>query len=55
MGVVEEEVDESLYWMEMLAEAGLTKQSRLEALMAEAGEIAAMVVASIKTARKRAK
>ena len=29
MGVVEEEVDESVYWIEMLAEAGLVPEKRL--------------------------
>ena len=53
MGIVEEEIDESLYWMEMLAEAGAVKKERLAALMDEAGQIAAMVVASIKTARAK--
>ena len=52
MGIVEEEIDECLYWMEMLIEGGAMKQERLEPLMSEAGEIAAMVVASIKTARR---
>ena len=55
MGIVEEEVDESSYWLEMLVEAGLVKTERLVPLMKEAGEIAAMVVASIKTARKGSK
>ena len=52
MGIVEEEIDECLYWMEMLIESGAMKQERLEPLMSEASEIAAMVVASIRTARR---
>ena len=52
MGIVEEEIDECLYWMEMLIEGGVMKQERFEPLMSEAGEIAAMVVASIRTARR---
>jgi len=55
MGIVEEEADEVRYWMEILAEAGLLKKERLAPLMKEASEIAAMVVASIKTARKQSK
>jgi len=55
MGIVEEESDEARYWMEILTEAGLLKQEQLAPLMKEAGEIAAMVVASIKTARKQSK
>jgi four helix bundle protein len=52
MGIVEEECDESLYWMEMLAEAGLVDTPRMAELMAEGDEILAMVVASIRTARR---
>ena len=52
MGTVEEECDESLYWMEMLIESGFLKPSVAGALMKEGGEILSMVVASIKTARR---
>ena len=51
MGLVEEEADESLYWMELLVEAGLVKLERLQPLMVEANELIAITVASIKTAR----
>lgn len=53
MGIVEEECDEALYWMQMLIEAGIVKASRLTELMTEANEIIAIVVSSIKTARAR--
>ena len=53
MGIVEEEADESLYWMEMLAECGLVKTDRIADLRHEGQEILAIVVASIKTARQR--
>ena len=53
MGVVEEECDESLYWMEILIEAGRIPARRLAALMGEGSEILAIVVASIRTARRR--
>src|SRR5437868_12592959 len=33
MNIVEEECDESLYWMELLIEAGLVKESKLLPLM----------------------
>jgi four helix bundle protein len=55
MAIVEEEADESLYWLEMLVDAGLVKKDRLEPLMNEAKEITAMVVASINTARTRSR
>jgi len=52
MGTVEEECDESLYWMEMLIESGFLKPGVAGALMKEGEEILSMVVASIKTARR---
>ncbi len=51
LGVVEEECDESIYWMELLVESRQMKPSRLVGLMSEAGELLAMVVASSKSAR----
>lgn len=53
LGIVEEECDESLYWIEMLVESGLLKARLANALMMEGKEILAMTVASIKTARSR--
>ena len=52
MGTVEEEADESGYWMELLAEAGKVKPAKLSALMQEASELTAISVSSINTARK---
>lgn len=52
MGTVEEEADESMYWMELIVEAGLMKEDLVSTLYQEADEILAMVVASIKTARR---
>jgi len=53
MGVVEEECDECLYWMELLIEAGIMEQKALADLMKEADELLSIVIASIKTARSR--
>jgi len=55
MGTVEEEADESLYWMELLIEAGIVEPQAVEALMKEADELVAITVASINTARRRRK
>ena len=52
MGIVEEECDESLLWMELLVESGRMEAQRLAELMREGGEILAITVASIKTARR---
>jgi four helix bundle protein len=53
LGIVEEEADESAYWMEVLVEAEIVKQEMVANLWQEANEIVAMVVASIKTTRAR--
>jgi four helix bundle protein len=53
LGIVEEEADESVYWLEMIVEAGFMPESRLSNLMREGNEILAMTVASIKTLRRR--
>jgi four helix bundle protein len=53
MGIVEEECDESLYWMEVLARSGLIEERLLSNLVKEADEILSIIVASIKTARTR--
>ena len=50
--IVEEECDESLFWMELLVEADILNQKKLGALMKEGDEILAIVVASIKTTRQ---
>ena len=50
-GIVEEECDESLYWMELLIASGRMTSARLTDLQREGGEILAITVASIKTAR----
>lgn len=49
--VVEEECDESLFWMKLLVDNNLVKVSRLRDLMGEGNELLAIVVASAKTAR----
>ena len=49
--IVEEECDESLFWMEIFTDAGLVKAARLRNLMAVGDEILRIVVPSVKTAR----
>jgi four helix bundle protein len=53
LGIVEEEADENVYWMEMLVDAGIVPGSRLDDLIAEFNEIVAMTVASIRTLRNK--
>ena len=53
MGNVEEELDESAYWLELLVDSGKVKRAQAEALIREANELLAITVASINTARRQ--
>jgi len=53
LSIVEEEADESMFWIEVLIESGIVSASKLEVLYSDINEIVAMVVASIKTLRAR--
>ena len=55
LAIVEEEADETLYWLELLVESGLITADKLKSLMQETTEILAMTVASIKTLREKRK
>jgi four helix bundle protein len=52
MKIVEEEADESLYFLELLAEFNPDRKPELRVLYKEGNEILSMVVASIKTTIK---
>lgn len=52
LAIVEEEADESVYWLELLADAKLIRAARLAPLIAEFNEILSMIVASQKTLRR---
>lgn len=51
MGIVEEEADESAYWIEILIESELVKKNLVEDLLDEANQLVAIFVSSINTAR----
>ena len=51
--IVEEEADETQYWLEILTEAGLVPQEQISSIHKETDEILAMTVASLKTLRNR--
>lgn len=53
LGIVEEEADESLFWMELIEELKLVKPEDLKTIRDENQEILSIIVASIKTAKKR--
>ena len=52
MGIVEEEADESIYWMELLLEAGILSKEKVEPLRDEANQLLAITITSIRTARR---
>ena len=51
--IVEEESDETAYWLELLVESGLISQNQITDIYKETNEILAMTVSSIKTLRNR--
>jgi len=55
LSIVEEEADETLYWLELLIASRLITAEKLNNLMQETSEILAMTVASIKTLRQKPK
>ena len=52
LSIVEEEADETLFWLEVIIEMKVFNYDKLEELMKENDEILAIVVASIRTAKK---
>ncbi len=53
LGICEEEADETIYWLELIAELGYVKAHLLGDLLSEANAILSIVVASIKTSRRK--
>jgi four helix bundle protein len=53
LAIVEEEADESMYWIELLIELNTVTSVRLADLTSELDEVVAITVASIKTLRAR--
>jgi four helix bundle protein len=52
LGIVLEEADETLYWLEILAETNVMKPDLLVPLMREANELISIFVVSLNTAKK---
>ncbi|OHB97513.1 MAG: four helix bundle protein [Planctomycetes bacterium RIFCSPLOWO2_12_38_17] len=55
LSIVEEEADETLFWLELIKEMEIVDKTLLNPLMQENNEIIAIIVSSIKTARKNKK
>lgn len=51
LAIVEEEADESMYWLELLQELTQKQDAELARLLDEANQITSIIVASKKTAR----
>lgn len=50
IGIVVEEADEAVFWLECLIESGIVKEALLRDLLAEANELVAIFAASQRTA-----
>lgn len=55
LGIVEEEADETLYWLELIVELDNQYREKVIPLYKEMNEILSIIVASKKTARKETK
>ena len=51
IGIVIEEADETVLWLELLAESGIVKPARLKDLLNEANQLLAVFAASWRTAK----
>lgn len=52
LSIVVEEVDETLFWLEIIIEEKLLTKRKVESLMQEADELTAIFISARKTARK---
>jgi four helix bundle protein len=55
IGVVVEEADETVFWLEMLIEAEIMKKNLIEKLLTEATELLSIFVASQRTAKSESR
>ena len=51
--IAQREADETLYWLELLAESGLVKKQRLTEVLQEADELLAILTAISRNAKRR--
>jgi four helix bundle protein len=51
LGVVLEEADETLFWLELLIESGVAHSENTAPLLREANELVSIFVASLRTAK----
>ncbi|MBK8465448.1 MAG: four helix bundle protein [Chloracidobacterium sp.] len=53
LAIVEEEADESIYWLELLVESGQIKANLVVNLLSEFDEIVSIIVSAIKTSKSK--
>lgn len=51
LGVVEQELDETMLWFELLGESSIFSEKRLEAILTESDELMRIIVAAIKSTK----
>ena len=51
LGIVLEEADETVFWLELLPDGGIVKREKLEGLVKEAEELTSIFVTSLCTAK----
>ena len=51
--MVEEELDETMYWLELIVESGLLRQELLNDLIQENNELCKIISSSITTMKKK--
>jgi four helix bundle protein len=55
LGIVLEEADETVFWLEMLVESGIVEMKKIDGLLKEARELMAVFAAAHQTARSSRK
>lgn len=51
MGIVVEEADETVFWLELLSETGVIRPERTQELLKETNELVAIFAASLRTSK----
>jgi four helix bundle protein len=52
MGIVEQELDETQLWLELLVESGVVTETKMRKLLLETDELIKITVSSINTSKK---
>jgi len=54
LGIVEQELDETLLWLELLVDSHIVREAKMANLRQEADELLRMTIAAIKTTKRKA-